>query len=63
MRIFSLGVYSVLEPLRSISNSVVKRYSGDNTIGDALWEGSTMPRLIYVFIIYVFVEFVIYLSI
>jgi hypothetical protein len=33
-----------LEPLRSISNSVVKRYSGDNTLEDTPWEGSTMPR-------------------
>ena len=33
-----------MEPLRSISNSVVKRYSGDNTWGGVPWEGSTMPK-------------------
>jgi hypothetical protein len=31
LKTLGFGVYSVMEPLRSISNSVVKRYSGDNT--------------------------------
>ena len=31
-----------MEPRRSISNSNVKRFCGDNTAGEALWEHSSM---------------------
>ena len=39
------GVCSVLEPLRTISNSWVKHNSGDDTAGVALWDNSSMPAL------------------
>ena len=37
------GVHGAVEPLRSISNSVVKRSSGDNSWGVAPCENSSMP--------------------
>ena len=37
------GVHSAVVPLRSISNSVVKRSSGDDSEGVAPCESSSMP--------------------
>ena len=36
--------YSVMEPHRSFSNSIVKGYSGEDTKGGALWENNTMSK-------------------
>ena len=41
------GVCSVMEPLRTISNSCVKHNSGDDTAGVALWDNSSMPALTF----------------
>ena len=41
---FNSGVYSIMVPLHSIPNMIVKRYCGDNTWGVAPWENSTMPK-------------------
>ena len=36
--------YSVMDPHRSFSNSIVKGYSGEDTKGVALWENNTMSK-------------------
>ena len=36
--------YSVTDPHRSFSNSIVKGYSGENTEKGAFWENNTMSR-------------------
>ena len=36
--------YSVMDPHRSFSNSIVKGYSGDDTKKGAFWENNTMSR-------------------
>ncbi len=46
------GVCSVMEPLRTISNSCVKRNSGDDTTGVALWDNSSMPALSFHLVLY-----------
>ena len=33
-----------MEPHRSISNSIVKRYSGNDTKRGAFWENNTMSK-------------------
>ena len=56
--ILSIGIFwyfSVMEPLWPISNSVVKRYSGENTKREAFWKNNSMPRLcIYNFFYFIF---------
>ena len=41
-----------MDPHRSISNSIVKRYSGKDTKRGAFWENNTMSKLslIYIFL-------------
>jgi hypothetical protein len=34
----------VMEPHRSFSNSIVKRYSGDDTERGAFWKNNTMSK-------------------
>jgi len=34
-----------MDPHRTISNSIVKRYSGENTKRGAFWEDNTMSKL------------------
>ena len=36
--------YSVMDPHRTISNSIVKGYSGEDTKGGAFWENNTMSK-------------------
>ena len=36
-----------MEPHRSISNSIVKGYSGENTERGAFWENNTMSKFLY----------------
>jgi len=36
--------YSIVDPHRSISNSIVKDYSGEDTMGVASWENNTMSK-------------------
>ena len=36
--------YSVMDPHRSFSNSIVKGYSGEDTKGGAFWENNTMSK-------------------
>ena len=36
--------YSVMDPHRPFSNSIVKGYSGEDTKGVALWENNTMSK-------------------
>ena len=36
--------YSVMDPHRSFSNSIVKGYSGENTKRGAFWENNTMSK-------------------
>ena len=40
-----------MDPHRSFSNSIVKRYCGEDTKGGALWENNTMSKfsLFYIF--------------
>ena len=38
--------YSVTDPHRSFSNSIVKGYSGDDTKKGAFWENNTMSRFL-----------------
>ncbi len=40
------GVYEAMEPLRSISNSEVKHSAGEDTLGVAPCENSSMPGLL-----------------
>jgi len=35
-----------MEPHRSFSNSIVKRYSGENTERGAFWENNTMSKFL-----------------
>ena len=37
--------YSVMEPHWSFSNSIVKRYSGEDTERVAFWENNTMSKI------------------
>ena len=41
--------YSVMDPHRSFSNSIVKGYSGDDTKRGAFWENNTMSKFLFVF--------------
>ena len=34
-----------MAPLHSIPNMIVKRYCGENTSGEVLWENSSVPEL------------------
>ena len=36
--------YSVMDPHRSFSNSIVKGYSGEDTERGAFWENNTMSK-------------------
>ena len=36
--------YSVMDPHRSFSNSIVKGYSGEDTKKGAFWENNTMSK-------------------
>jgi len=38
--------YSVIDPHRTFSNSIVKGYSGDDTKRVAFWENNTMSKLV-----------------
>ena len=38
--------YSVMDPHRSFSNSIVKGYSGEDTKRGAFWENNTMSKFI-----------------
>ena len=35
-----------MDPHRTISNSIVKGYSGEDTKGGAFWENNTMSKLV-----------------
>ena len=35
-----------MDPHRSFSNSIVKRYSGENTERGAFWENNTMSKFL-----------------
>ena len=50
-----------MDPHRTISNSIVKGYSGEDTKGGAFWENNTMSKFsliynIFTFIIYINME-------
>ena len=36
-----------MDPHRSFSNSIVKRYCGEDTKGGALWENNTMSKFFF----------------
>ena len=38
--------YSVMDPHRSFSNSIVKGYSGEDTKRGASWENNTMSKFL-----------------
>ena len=40
------GVFSVMEPHWTISNSIVKHYCGENTGEETFWENNSMPSKI-----------------
>ena len=44
--------YSVMDPHRPFSNSIVKGYSGEDTKEGALWENNTMSKFSLIFIIF-----------
>ena len=37
-----------MDPHRTISNSIVKGYSGEDTKGGAFWENNTMSRFQFI---------------
>ena len=41
--------YSVMDPHRTISNSIVKGYSGEDTERGAFWENNTMSKFSFLF--------------
>ena len=45
--------YSVMDPHRSFSNSIVKGYSGEDTERGAFWENNTMSKL-YIFMFFIY---------
>ena len=44
--------YSVMDPHRSFSNSIVKGYSGEDTKGGAFWENNTMSKFLIRFSVF-----------